>query len=249
MEGPVSTTDNRSLGATYRFMDHRNTFLLEHTPTHVHVAFVPPRPTLSSAVLGGGLQFAAHIVNLRVEENCHGEHGPCEPPEATLSCYCREMGWEGNSVGMMTAASMKSFRLTRIKEQGVEVVALVTAGLSNARCAGDPAECRMFCPAPPPCGTINALILTNARLTPSAMVEAVITATEAKSAVLQKLGVVSRATGQQATGTGTDCLAVASGFGPVEARYSGKHVLFGEMVAQTLIQALSDSLTWHENNP
>ena len=230
-------------------MDHRDTFRIEHMPTHVHVAFARPRMTLNSAVLGGGLRPAAHVVNLKVKENFCGEQGPCEPPEATLSRYCRERGWVGNSVGMMTAASMNSFRRARMVEQGVEVEALVTAGLSNARCAGDPAECRMFCPAPLPCGTINAVILTNARLTPSAMVEAVVTATEAKSAVLQKLGVVSRTTGRQATGTGTDCLAVVGGFGPVEARYSGKHVLFGEMVAQTLMQALSDSLAWYENNP
>ena len=41
--------------------------LVEQTPDHVHVQFDRPYSVLSSAVLGGGLADASHILNLRVE--------------------------------------------------------------------------------------------------------------------------------------------------------------------------------------
>ena len=43
---------------------------------------------------------------------------------------------------MMTAAEAASFRRVSRTEQGVEVVTLLTAGISNARRAGDPSESR-----------------------------------------------------------------------------------------------------------
>jgi len=122
------------------------------------------------------------------------------------------------------------------------VEALVTAGLSNARRAGDPAECRDFGEAPQTAGTINTIIITNARLADAAMVEAVLTATEAKTAVLQQLGARSLSSGKLATGTGTDAIAIVSGDGPPEIHFCGKHVVFGEMIACAVMQAIEDSL-------
>jgi adenosylcobinamide amidohydrolase len=61
-------------------------------------------------------------------------------------------------------------------------------------------------------GTINVIILTNCVLTVGAMTQAVITATEAKTAALQDLDVPSTYTPfNQATGTGTDNVIVVSG--------------------------------------
>ncbi|MCP4694821.1 MAG: adenosylcobinamide amidohydrolase, partial [Desulfobacterales bacterium] len=134
------------------------------------------------------------------------------------------------------------FRRVRQEEQGVEVTALVTAGVSNARRAGDPAECREMVEADPAPGTINIIMLTNARLTRAAMVEAVITVTEAKTAALQDLGVQSTSTGVPATGTGTDAIAIAPGLAPPVIPYCGKHVLFGQMLASTVMQAIKESL-------
>ncbi|MBI1922897.1 adenosylcobinamide amidohydrolase [Candidatus Poribacteria bacterium] len=223
-------------------MEVNHKYVIERMPTCIHVEFDLPHWVLSSAVLNGGLVRAKHIVNLNVEENFVGRKGPFEPPDVTLCDYCQRMGWEGVAVGMMTAASMDSFRKVRRVVQGVEVAALVTAGVSNARCAGDPAEWREMGEAATERGTINIIVLTNARLTHAAMVEAVMTATEAKSAALQELAVRSATTGLPATGTGTDSIAIASGFGPTEIRYCGKHVIFGEVLASTVMQAVTTSL-------
>ncbi len=220
-------------------------FIIEHLPNHVHIHFQKPRWVLSSAVLNGGLTQSRHIVNLRVEKNPRGEKTDFEPSEQTLSRYCLQMGWKGVVVGMMTAATFDSFRKVTRKEAGVEVTALVTVGLSNAKRAGTPAECREITQGPPASGTINIIILTNALLTPSALAESIITVTEAKSVALQDSGITDPLTGAPATGTGTDAVAIVNGFGPVEIAFCGKHVLFGEMLASTVIEAITSSLNDH----
>ena len=208
----------------------------------MHVELNPASWVLSSAIFGGGYRLVDHIVNLKVPENFDGRKSGFEPPATTLARYCSRMGLGGSAVGMMTSASMTTFRAAIRRHKGVGVMCLVTAGVSNARQAGDPAEFRRFNEPPGKTGTINTIILTNAHLTKGALVEAIMTATEAKSVVLHKLGVTSRSTGAPASGTGTDAIAVVNGWGPVDIHFSGKHVLFGEMLALAVIEALTNSL-------
>jgi adenosylcobinamide amidohydrolase len=212
------------------------------TENHIHVDLNPAAWVLSSAVLGGGYGLADHIINLKVDKNPSDGLPELEEPETTIARYGDRLGLAGSVVGMMTAASMNSFRAASRRENGLEVMCLLTAGISNAGRAGDPAGWRRF--ESPGCspGTINIVLMTNARLTEGALVEAVVTATEAKTVALQNSGVRSRSTGAPASGTGTDAIAVVNGRGPVEIRYCGKHVLFGEMLAGSVIEALTDSL-------
>jgi adenosylcobinamide amidohydrolase len=120
---------------------------------------------------------------------------------------------------------------------------MVTAGISNARCAGDSADIHTFQPDANPTGTINIIISTNATMSPAAMVESVMLATEAKTVAMRKLGVKSPVSGAIATGTGTDAIVVASGFGSETIHYCGKHVIFGEMLASAVIEAITESLS------
>lgn len=161
--------------------------IIEHSPMHVHIQLCASRPVLSSAAWNGGLIDAEHLLILKVEENFLGSKGPFEPLSDTFRNYCRQQGWPGSTVGMMTSARMTSFRKVRRAMQGVEITALVTAGLSNARRSGDPADHRAFDENGTKPGTINIIILTNATLSPAAQVEAVMIATEAKAAVLEVL--------------------------------------------------------------
>lgn len=231
---------------------------VEHTEQHLYLSFSKPHQILSSAVLNGGLQWAGGVLNLKVPKQL----SEFEPAEQTLSRYgadlgCEGMGCEGVDcgredadlnekgvlVGMMTAASMASYRLACREEQGVEIFVLATAGLSNARRAGDLAEYRRMISEPGEAGTINLVVATSACLTQAAMVESLMMITEAKAAVLQDAGVISPVSGLIATGTGTDSVAVINGFGP-EVRYCGKHVLFGELLAQAVIEAVQGAVSW-----
>jgi adenosylcobinamide hydrolase len=225
-----------------RLTDH---ILLEHDETQIHVQLDSPFNVASSAVLNGGIIQADHILNLRVPGKKDGTETGWKHPGEYISNYCRAKNWKGNTVGMMTAASMDSFRMTRSYQQGVDIIVLVTAGISNARRAGDTAEHRqMGTPATSP-GTINTIVITSAKMTHTAMIEAIATATEAKVAALQNLGVKSRISDSLATGTGTDSIAIASGSGPTQIHYCGKHVLFGEILARLIIQGLHNSLNLH----
>ena len=216
--------------------------IIEHTSEYVHIEFPNSRRVLSSAPHNGGLVGADHLLILRVMENFNGTKGPFEPLVDTFRNYCRRKEWSGATVGMMTSARMASFRNVCRSARGVEISVLVTAGISNARRAGDPAEYRAFDEDRINPGTINIIILTNAILTQAAQVEAVMIATEAKTAVLQDIGATSPVTGKMATGTGTDAVAIVSGSSPPEIRYCGKHTLFGEMLASATMDALSSSL-------
>jgi adenosylcobinamide amidohydrolase len=210
----------------------------ERTEDHVHVELGERLPVLSSAVLNGGLVVADHLVNLKVgdEDDRHDD------PEAALARYCADAGWTGTCVGLMTAAPMSSLRVRRESVGGVEVVVLLTCGLSNPRRAGDAADVREIGePARTP-GTINTFVLTTARLTPPAMAETLAVATEGKSAALQDAAVLSPVSGGVATGTGTDSIAVVGGRGPVNVRYAGKHVRFGEVVGRLVRDALTASM-------
>ena len=150
---------------------------LHHNHRHVQLNFACPQRVLSSAILNGGLCQASHILNLKVPKTLNTD----EAPAASLRNYAHAQGWQGNVVGMMTAASMKSLRIERANIDGVDIAVLVTTGLDNARRAGDRAEVRELLATPEQVGTINLILICSAHLTDAAMVEAMMVATEAKA--------------------------------------------------------------------
>lgn len=214
--------------------------LIETTNRHVHLDLTGDWNVLSSAVLGGGLVRAKHLLNLYVD----GSRAD-EAPEHTLARYSRERGWNGGVVGMMTAASMDSLAVEHLEHDGVHVLAAVTSGLSNAKRIGEQAEWPHFACVAPEAHTINILVLTTAELTGAALAESLIMITEAKVAVLQDLQVPSTTGAWLATGTGTDAVAVCSRVGGIPVRYVGKHVLMGELLGGLVIRALTRSLHWY----
>jgi len=223
-------------------MIQNNRFELKQTSEHIFVGFSTEHYVLSSAVFNGGACAASNILIMKVADNFEGTKQIFENPEDTLAEYSRKLQLSGTTVGFMTSASMDSFRLVSRSSQGVEITAMVTAGISNARCAGDRAEWRKFQIDTNPSGTINIIIITNATMSPAARVESVMLATEAKTFAMRELGVKSPVSGKIATGTGTDAIAVVNGLGSETIRFCGKHVLFGEMLASVVIDAITESL-------
>ncbi len=211
---------------------------LEHNDDHVHIAFSSPQRVMSSAILNGGLVRADHILNRKVPMTAPSY----EAPDINLRRYADTQGWQGKVVGMMTAAPMASLCMEHACIEGVDITALVTTGLNNARRAGDKADVQTLLAVTEEVGTINLILLCSARLTDAAMLEAVMVATEAKAAALQDANVLSPVSGLLATGTGTDAIAVVSGDGPEEIAFCGKHVLLGEVIGRLVIAAVTTSL-------
>jgi adenosylcobinamide amidohydrolase len=153
---------------------------------------------LSSSPVGGGFTQTHHILNAHVHK---GYDNP--DPAQDLIAFAQLNGVRGAFIGMMTAANLEKTRLAVEQSQGLTVCAILTAGLSNACSAG------ITPPAPYRPGTINIILLVDNRLSHAALVNAVITATEAKCDSLRRLG-RSAPDGELATGTSTDTIAIAA---------------------------------------
>lgn len=131
---------------------------------------------------------------------------------------------------LITGADMDHLVMKKASYKDLLVVVLVTAGVrGNAMRMGFD-EGRHVEP-----GTINAIILSNRKLSMRAMTRAMISATEAKTAALQDLDVRSsyQPLKYQATGTGTDNLIVVQGEG-APARLSGGHSKLGELISRAM---------------
>ena len=137
---------------------------------------------------------------------------------------------------LYTGADMDKLAYVRAESDGMTVGALVTAGVqSNAMRTSVDAGRHVEA------GTINIILLTNRRLTPAAMARAIITATEAKTAVLEDLDIRSSYSGKAATGTGTDNVLVVAGDGP-GASMTGGHAKLGELIARATYQAVREAI-------
>ena len=222
---------------------------VEQTADYIHLNFSISHQMISSAVLNGGLVTADHIVNLRVNTDFKPGENLSDPPDKVLSEFSKSMNWEGVTVGLMTAASMDSFRIIEKSEQGVNIYILVTSGLSNARRAGDRAEHRSMGIDKVKMGTINIIGITSAILLPAAMIEALVIITEAKAAAMQQLKIKSPVSGEIATGTGTDGIVFVNGQKGPTIKYCGKHTLFGEILARAVIEALTASINLKSPKP
>lgn len=108
--------------------------------------------------------------------------------------------------------------------------AVATVGLSNAERVGTRLPA-----APHDWGTINIAVEIDTGLTDAARIEALSIATEARTAAITETG-LRLATGT-ATGTGTDCIAIAAPEGIT--RYAGLHTDTGEAVGRAVHEAVS----------
>jgi adenosylcobinamide hydrolase len=100
-----------------------------------------------------------------------------------------------------------------------------------------------------PLGTINVIVVTNAKLTDTAMARAIITVTEAKTAALQDLNIKSSLNPKkQATGTGTDHVIIVSGTSSSKTIYcTSGHTKMGELIGVATKKAVTKALKKHDS--
>lgn len=167
-------------------------------------------------------------------------------PEEDMEQQCRRFGIPPHAVGFMTAADIRRV-ITVCKEEfnGVQAVAVATAGVTNAVYAGErlPQEVLDLLPEHvPPCdrnppGTINILVAVNVPLHDCGLANALITVTEAKAAALMDTGV-------DGTGTTSDAVSVACPIGD-GCKYAGTATDVGVAIARAVRSAVGASvLKW-----
>ncbi len=174
---------------------------------------------LSSAVFNGGLkEHVRAIVNANVSEDFN------EDPVEFFHKFLAQIGVnEDEVVGMMTAVPMEN---ASIVTKG-DVSAIVTAGLSPS--------------------TVNIILVIERDLSISALAEAIIVATEAKSLAFYELNVRSPA-GEIMTGDLTDAIAVACcprrphGSEERKEQFAGKATPLGASIYDAVRSAVKESL-------
>jgi len=186
---------------------------------------------LSSAVVGGGWLHARYILNRHVSK--HYDH---PDPAADLRAFAVSRGIHEPFVGLMTAVYLDRTQVIEVDDFGLHLVLVMTAGFSNVTAAGlsPPAGSEH---RPPP-GTINLVFLLDAALSPAAMVNAVITATEAKTAVIQEWA-LRTPEGLPATGTSTDAVVVACTGRGKPLPYAGPVTPVGHLIARAVRAGLA----------
>ena len=203
---------------------------ISQTDEIIHVQSEEPLVILSSAIIGGGFSRKRHILNTYVDKNFNSPN-----PKNWLRSLATRMDIRESFIGLMTAVKLSKARIAFLESDGLGVGALVTAGVRNASAAG---ITPVFSSKP---GTINIILLLNARLTRAAMLNAVITATETKTAVLMEKKVLT-AEGDLATGTSTDTITIAAtNHGALQA-YAGPVTTIGWLIARVVRESLQQSL-------
>jgi len=196
------------------------------------IAFPSPYRVLSWASLNGGLVEARTILNHQVDIHASS----VLEPQASLVALAQSLGVKNPTVGLMTGVLMDRLVRTTLQVDAVILECFATVGLSNALAVGDQAT---YSERP---GTINIIVVCNHPLVPPALVEAVQIVTEAKVQALYAAQIKSTVSDTFATGTGTDCVAVACPFGAPTYQYCGKHTHLGELLGRVVGQTLKEGL-------
>lgn len=145
---------------------------------------------------------------------------------------------EQPAVAMLTSRNIRMNSLETAESGPFKVSCLATLGLTNAERIGTrlPAEKRDY-------GTINLALVITPGLTETAMLEALSIATQARTAAVMNAG-HDLPTGR-ATGTGTDCIAIACPKG--DTAYAGLHTDVGEAIGRATYAAIAtEAKRWIE---
>ncbi len=186
--------------------------------------FGPGWRMISSAVLGGGIGPREWVLNAQVDK----DYARTDPVEHLI-----EMGPGGSGVGMLTAAMVEHY--TRAADGGVEVVA--TVGLGVPTWAAAPAGAASEEAGRRP-GTINIIVAVPVALCDAALVNAVMTVTEAKTQALIEAGF-------PCTGTASDAVCVAVREEGRQEPFGGPRSEWGARIARAVHRAVLDgALDW-----
>lgn len=199
---------------------------------HLLIDLGKARNCLSSAIIGGGFSKSRYIINRSVPKG-----RDCHDPVADMERYLKELGLESHDcIGLLTGVSVLETQRFKQSQDSWCAEAFVTAGVSNSAAAGG-----RFALETSPVGTINIIVLVGGQLKPAALVNAVQSATEAKTAALANLKIKTHF-GEPATGTTTDTVTVVNLADEPLNAYAGLATAPGYLIAQTVYRALMSAL-------
>jgi adenosylcobinamide amidohydrolase len=134
-----------------------------------------------------------------------------------------------DAVAFLTSRDIRAHYDVTCSTEGISARCVATVGLSNAERVGARVDRRGK-----DWGTINVAVQIGAGLTDAALIESLSIAAQARTLAVIEAG-HQLPTGV-ATGTGTDCIAIAAPVGA--AAYAGLHTPIGEAVGKAVYEAV-----------
>lgn len=193
-----------------------------------------PHSTIGWTLIGGGRQQAQSVFWHRVSDA-----DLLPDVDARLFFEERRKRWttDTQGVGFLTGCSLAEFIERRWKRGRLSARCIATVGLRNALRIGDPPRGTAISP-----GTINILLQVSHPLSECASLEALSLVAEARTAAIVDGRIPSSIGNTIATGTGTDCIVVASPLrtdADSELVYAGKHTELGHLIGSCVYDAVS----------
>ncbi len=137
----------------------------------------------------------------------------------------------GDAVAFLTSRDVRAVKDATVTVEGETARCIATVGLSNAERVGARVD-----RSAKDWGTINIAVVTQTGLSDAARIEALSIAAEARTVAVMQAGLPLPS--GRATGTGTDCIAIAAPEGTV--RYAGLHTALGEAIGRAVLTAVTE---------
>ncbi|SDO24284.1 adenosylcobinamide amidohydrolase [Alkalicoccus daliensis] len=209
-------------------------YQLKQNEEVIRLSFPKPLRTISNGVAGEGIQWIKHFANFHVDKNYD-----CETPQLDVESWLQalELPVE-QSIGMMTAVKVENAVIKKEVLNGIAILVVVTAGTGNAvDITHRETEIRNE-----KIGTINTLVFADVHLTDGGLVNACMSATEAKVKALHDNEITDGLSGTPATSTSTDSLVIAATQQGERTPYAGSGTFIGRGIGYMVYEATSEAL-------
>lgn len=224
-------------------------FAVECAPPFLTVRFAAPQRTLGWSLLFPGFAVVREVVWVEVRNS---DLGLATDAHGFLKARVAQSGLP-EALAFMTSRDIRRHHFSRRRVEGIAAACLTTVGLSNGERVGARKAYGL-----PHAGTINTLVHVSVPLGDGALVEALSIAAEARTAAIIDSWRAAR--GPAVTGTGTDCIVVASPcraspygacpHGGEPLAFAGLHTAVGEAIGGAVYHAtLAGAEQWDRDFP
>lgn len=210
-------------------MNFSKSYQIKQTKEYIHVEFNQPLRTISNGVVGEGIQWLKHFCNFHVSN----DYNSSKPKYDLQSWMIKHSIPPEEAVGMMTAVELDDAVFLEEEIEGIPMMAVVTAGTGNAVDITNKSKTGAIQTV----GTINIFLFIDAHFSDGALVNGIISATEAKVKALQDLQIKDIHSNTIATGTSTDAILLGLTQQGKKTPYAGSGTTVGKGIGQIVYRA------------
>lgn len=211
---------------------HINKFQI--TKDYIEYQAQAPLKVISSAVHNAGIGRYDTLLNRSIAP----EYDIYNVKEETEQFLKERKFSPTNTVVMLTAVETSCAAIRHFSKNNAEILVMVTAGVGNSV---DVTKTYLR-EEEPHIGTINTWVIINGKLTDEAFIQAMITATEAKTKALADQQIKDAVTNTIATSTATDSLLIAATQQGEEMPYAGPITEIGKLIGRAVFEVTIEAI-------